>query len=57
MKVSHMKALARHHGPELCLDDPQGRREALTGENVGMVLSSEIIDSGSRSCFVRGLQQ
>jgi hypothetical protein len=57
MKVSYMKALAGHHGPELCLDDPRGRREALTGENVGMVLSSEIIDSGSRSCFVKGLQQ
>lgn len=42
MKVSHLKGLAIHLGPESCLDRPQGGREALTGDKAGMVLSSEI---------------
>ena len=54
MKVSYMKGLANHHGPESCLDAPQGGREALTGESAGKVLSSDIIDSGSRPCSVSG---
>lgn len=54
MKVPYMKDLASHHGPESCLDAPQGRREALTGESVSMVLSSEIMTFGSRPRFVSG---
>ncbi len=42
MKVSYMKGIATHHGPESCLDIQQWYGEALTGENTGAVLSSEI---------------
>ena len=54
MQVSHMKGLAIHHGPESCLDDPQGRREALTRESTGMVLSYERFKFGCRPVFVQG---
>ena len=37
-----MKGQASHHGPESCLDKQQCYGEALTGENTGAVLSSEI---------------
>jgi hypothetical protein len=42
MKESYNKGIASHVGPESCLDDPRGRREALTGESAGGLLSSEI---------------
>ena len=42
MEVSYMKGIASHHGPELCLDKQQCGGEALTGENTGTLLSSEI---------------
>ena len=32
MKESYMKGVASHHSPESCLDGPQGRGEALTGD-------------------------
>ena len=41
MKESYGKGLAGHTGPESCLDDPRGRGEALTGESIGELLSSE----------------
>src|ERR1700704_2381640 len=43
MKVSNVKGLANHSGPESCVgwSDPEG--EALTGESAGWVLSREII--------------
>ena len=37
-----MKGIARHHGPESCLDIQQWNGEALTGESTGAVMSSEI---------------
>ena len=41
MKESYVKGLANHNGPESCVawGDPRG--EALTGEDVGWVLSRE----------------
>ncbi len=33
MKESYKEDDAHHFGPELCLDDPRGRGEALTGES------------------------
>ncbi len=41
MKESYYEGIASHIGPESCLDDPQGRGEALTGESTGVVLNSE----------------
>ena len=42
MKVSNVKGLANHDGPESCVawGDPLG--EALTGESAGWVLSREM---------------
>jgi len=42
MRESNNEGLANHIGPESCVDDPQGRSEALTGERTGWVLSPEI---------------
>ena len=41
MQVSYVEGVAIHDGPESCLDDPQGRGEALTGECAGRLLSRE----------------
>ena len=41
MEVSHMKGLASQHGPESRLDRQQWDGEALTGENTGVLKSSE----------------
>ncbi len=41
MKESNNEGLANHIGPESCVDDLQGRSEALTGESAGWVLSPE----------------
>ena len=41
MKESYNEGVASHIGPESCLDDPRGRGEALTGESIGGLLSSE----------------
>ena len=41
MKESYQKGVANHLSPELCLDGPRGRGEALTGGSVGELLSSE----------------
>jgi len=45
MKESYKEGDAHHFDPESCLDDPRGHREALTGENAGGLLSSEITSS------------
>ena len=37
-----MKGVAGHHGPESCLDKQQCYGEALTGEDTGTAMSSEI---------------
>lgn len=42
MQVSCMKGIATYHGPESCLDIQHWYGEALTGENTGTVMSSEI---------------
>ena len=47
MKVSYVKGLANHSDPESCLDVPQGRGEALTGERAGRVSSREILLRGA----------
>jgi len=54
MKESYVKGAAHHHGPESCLDDPRGRREALAGVRAGPVLSSEITHPEGRPCVSRG---
>ena len=41
MKVSNSKGLANHIGPESCTDGGNFIGEALTGEQVGWVLSPE----------------
>jgi len=40
MKESYMKGIARRYSPELCLDAPQRRGEALTGGRTGAVLKT-----------------
>jgi hypothetical protein len=42
MQESYMKGIAIHHGPESCLDSQQWNGEALTGENTGTAMNSEI---------------
>lgn len=42
MKVSNVKGLANHDGPESCGGARKGDGEALTGESAGWVLSREI---------------
>lgn len=43
-----------HHGPESCAGDREVAREALTGENVGQLLSSEITLLGCRPIGPKG---
>ena len=45
MKESYKEGDAHHFDPESCLDDPRGRREALTGESTGGLWSFEITSS------------
>lgn len=60
MQESYGKGAATHAGHESCLDDPQGRGEALTVVRTGGLLSSEITFSGCRQrhpfweCNIRG---
>ena len=42
MKVSNVKGLANHNGPESCGGARKSDGEALTGERAGWVLSREI---------------
>jgi hypothetical protein len=42
MKVSNVKGLANHNGPESCGGARKSDGEALTGERAGWVLSHEI---------------
>jgi hypothetical protein len=41
MKVSSVKGLANHDGPESCVAGRNPRGEALTGDHAGRVLSRE----------------
>lgn len=52
MKESYQKGVANHLSPESCLDDPQGRGEALTGGSTGGLLSSENTTSRRPSQWV-----
>jgi hypothetical protein len=54
MKVTHMKGIATHHGPESCLDIQQWYGEALTGESAGTVMSSEITQIRRRTLYTEG---
>jgi len=38
MEELYAEGLATHGGPESCVDDPQGRGEALTGVRVGRAI-------------------
>jgi hypothetical protein len=52
MKEPHKKGLANHLGPESCADDRKVVGEALTGEDAGQPLSSEITSIGvPTSCY------
>lgn len=42
MKVSYVKGLANHNGPESCGGARKSDGEALTGESAGWVLSREM---------------
>ena len=57
MKVSNVKGLANHSGPESCVgwSNPEG--EALTGESAGWVLSRENSVRDADPVGVRGRPQ
>src|SRR5512135_1092625 len=38
MKELYVEGLATHGGPELCVDDPRGRGEALAGARAGRAI-------------------
>ena len=42
MRTPDIEGVAIHGGPELCVGDPRGRSEALTGVRAGQPLSREI---------------
>src|SRR5664280_345443 len=44
METLYIEGVATHDGPESCVDDPQGRGEALTGGRVGRAISRRIRD-------------
>ena len=46
MRETYVKGVATHHGPESWVGTGNGACQALTGESVGQVLSSEITQSG-----------
>jgi RNA-directed DNA polymerase len=48
MEEPYGEGVASHTGPESCAGGREGTGEALTGEHVGWVLSSEITHSVCR---------
>ena len=57
MQVPDSEGLATHTGPESCVPLGNGRREALTGERAGRVLSPEIgLLLGADALLTRGRQ-
>ena len=54
MQVSYMKGVASHHGPESCLDRQRCDGEALTGENTGVLMSSEITTTRRPTLYYEG---
>src|SRR5512135_3081427 len=47
MEELYVEGLATHGGPELCVDDPRGRGEALAGHVQAGLLSREITSIGA----------
>ena len=54
MKEPHGKGVAIHPDPESCAGDGNIAGEALTGEDAGQPLSSEITISMCRPCTYMG---
>jgi len=54
MQEPHGEGVASHTGPESCVRGGDASREALTGENAGQPLSSEIRRSACRPCPDKG---
>ena len=54
MEVSYKKGIASHHGPESCLDRQQCDGEALTGENTGVLKSSENTQNCRQTLYNEG---
>jgi hypothetical protein len=53
MEELYAEGLATHGDPESCVDDPQGRGEALTGASAGRAIggvqeSSPVVELGTR---------
>src|SRR4051812_954735 len=53
MKESHGEGVANHTGPESCTGGRKAAGEALTGEDAGQVLSSEIEAPGMPTPYHR----
>jgi len=54
MREPHKKGVAHHFGPESCAWVRKDAGEALTGEDIGQVSSSEIITLVCRPCSDKG---
>ena len=54
MQEPHRKGVANHPGPESCVADRKGGREALTGGSAGQPLSSVKHSPGRRPCCKKG---
>jgi len=54
MREPHKKGVAHHFGPESCASGREAAGEALTGEDIGQVSSSEIITLVCRPCSDKG---
>jgi len=50
------EGLATHGDPESCVDDPQGRGEALTGARAGRAIEPRNVNPGCRRCPRGGRQ-
>ena len=51
MEELHAEGLATHGDPESCVDDPQGRGEALTGARAGRAIEPRNQCSGAPTLF------
>ena len=54
MREPHKKGVAHHFGSESCAGVRKDAGEALTGEDIGQVSSSEIITLVCRPCSDKG---
>jgi hypothetical protein len=53
MEELYVEGLATHGDPESCVDDPQGRGEALTGARAGRAIEPRNHESGVPTLFTR----